>query len=356
MCMVRRVLIHAGTAYGFTANFYSLFKKPEPDSQSNTLATHHLLPFPPVPLFLHSLSYPPCQVYEERILGITKAVIDACKKEPQIKRIIELSTAQVYEDSKKASSESSKIKPWTTMAEYKLKSEELWAQSGLPVVVFRPAIIYGPGDVLGMMPRLTIGRVYKFMDEKMKMLWGGEMRINTVHVRDVASAIWHALIAANLPTDAHKRIYNLADKSETDQKKVSAMISKIFGIRTGFYNAVINKLAKMNMKGTTEEVNDKHLPPWSGLCHKYKIEASPISPYISPQLLYDHSLSIDGSAVEAALHFKYEHPLLTEELLREELDYWIAQGVFPPNVSDDEPGEKSEHGSSVPDDKDEDEE
>lgn len=293
-------------------------------------------------------------MYEERILGITKAVIETCKKQPQVKRIIEMSTAQVYEDTKKASSETSKLKPWTTHAEFKLKSEEMWVQSGLPVVILRPANVYGPGDVLGVMPRLTIGRVYKFMDEKMKMLWGGELRINTVHVRDVAAAVWHALIAPSLPTEASKRIYNLADKNDTDQKKIGVILAKIFGIRTGFYNAVINKLAKLNLKGTTEEVNDKHLPPWSGLCHKFKIDASPISPYIAPQLLYDHNLSVDGNFVEGALHFKYAHPQVTEELIREQLDYWIVQGVFPPNVSDDEPDEKT--GASRADDKDEDEE
>jgi nucleoside-diphosphate-sugar epimerase len=51
----------------------------------------------------------------------------------------------------KDSSESAKQKPWTLQAEYKLKAEEtLRGIQGLPLVILRPALVYGPGDVNGI--------------------------------------------------------------------------------------------------------------------------------------------------------------------------------------------------------------
>jgi hypothetical protein len=288
-------------------------------------------------------------VYEERVVHIAKAVIDECKKHlPSLKRIIEVSTAQVYEHHSKASAESAKIKPWTTLAEYKLKAEELWLASGLPVVILRPATVYGPGDSAGLMPRITMGRVYKFTDEKMRMLWGGDLKMNTVHVSDVCRAMWHLTSHGNTG-----RAYNLADKNDTDQKKFNAILEKIFGIRTGFFGAVKNKFAKLNLKLATEYTNDMHLPPWAMLCSKFKIESTPISPFVAPALLYDRPLSVDGSLIENT-GFEYKQPLVTEDLIREELDYWIVQKVFPPNVDEERNGPAGEDTDSDDDEEEED--
>jgi len=115
---------------------------------------------------------------------------------------------------------------------------------------------------VGAVPRVTIGRVYAYLEEKMKLLWGGEMKINTVHVLDVCRAIHHFFTVKDPAS-----IYNLADKNDTDQKKFNKILEAVFGIRTGFFNAVQCKLAKMNIKGVTEDVNDRHLHPWAGICN-----------------------------------------------------------------------------------------
>jgi len=285
-------------------------------------------------------------VYDERVVQIAKVVIDECKKHKSIKRIIEISTAQVYEEHKKPSSESAKIKPWTTLAEYKLKAEDLWLASGLPVVILRPATVYGPGDVTGLMPRITMGRVYRYTDEKLRVLWGPDLKINTVHVVDVCRAMWHLTNHGNAG-----RAYNLADKTDTDQKKFNAILEKIFGIRTGFIGAVKNKFAKLNIKLAAEYTNDLHLPPWANLCSRFKIESTPISPFVAPALLYDRSLAVDGTLIENT-GFEYKYPQLTEELVKQELDYWIEQKVFPP-LTADEVGKAGDANDSDDDDNDE---
>ena len=189
----------------------------------------------------------------------------------------------------------------------------------------RPAIVYGPGDVSGLSPRVICGAVYKHLKETMKFLWSGDLRINTVHVRDVCSALWLVSQSADLKTT-----WNLADKNDTTQKKVNKLLESIFGIKTGFFGAAISSIAKLKLKDLTEEINDKHLKPWADLCRDGNIMNTPLTPYIDQELLYNNSLSIDGNAIES-LGFSYSHPELTVDLLQEQIDYFVQQNLFPSN-------------------------
>merc|ERR1711976_888575 len=239
-------------------------------------------------------------------MGVAKAAVEfGCKK------FIEVSTAQVYAEGKKPSKEDAKLNPWTSLAKYKLKAEQsLKAMDGLPLVIVRPAIVYGPGDVSGVSPRIITAAVYKHLDEKMKFLWTGDLRMSTVHVRDVCAGLWTIAQKADVGS-----VWNLADKNATNQEKVNKLLEPIFGIKTGFFGTVISSAAKLKLKAVTEEINDKHLKPWSDLCKKEGILNTPLTPYIDQELLYNNSLSINGSAVES-LGFTYKHPQVTEDLLR----------------------------------------
>jgi hypothetical protein len=83
------------------------------------------------------------------------------------------------------------------------------------------------------------------------------------------------------------------------------------------------------MKVVAETANDKHLKPWSDLCKEHQINTTPLTPYLDEELLYDNPLSVDGNAIVSETGFKYSHPKLTQELVREALDYHIKNGAFP---------------------------
>ena len=85
----------------------------------------------------------------------------------------------------------------------------------------------------------------------------------------------------------------------------------------------------MKLKEVTEEINDKHLKPWSDLCKATGINNTPLTPYIDQELLYNYAYSIDGTAVEST-GFRYSHPTMTEDLVREQLQYFVSQNLFPP--------------------------
>jgi len=120
--------------------------------------------------------------------------------------------------------------------------------------ILRPAIVYGPGDILGISnlmifflssvpipililiflcdcfkldtiaPRIIIGAVYKQLGEEMSFLWSKDLKINTVHVRDVCRAL---LIAAEKAKKGD--IFNLADSGETSENQPPLLFSLFFG-------------------------------------------------------------------------------------------------------------------------------
>lgn len=262
-------------------------------------------------------------VYNEKVLDLSVKVATEAAKQ-KVDRFIEVSTAQVYEPGKKPSKETDKLDPWTLQAKYKLKAEEeLRKIPGLNLIIVRPVNIYGPADVVGISPRIICGAVYKHLKEKMKFLWDEKLKINTVHVRDVVKALWHLSQKGEVGG-----VYNLADKSDTDQKSFNEILEKIFGIETGYYGSMMSNLAKVNFKGVTEEVNEKHLTPWSELLKANNIVNSPLTPYLDQELLYNNSLSVDGSAIEAT-GFVYDHPQVTVELVKEAIAYFSNQKLFP---------------------------
>jgi nucleoside-diphosphate-sugar epimerase len=266
-------------------------------------------------------------VYQENIITLSKvAATEAAKR--KVKVFIEVSTAQVYDSGSKPRKEDAKIKPWTGIAKAKAQAEEeLKKISGLNLIILRPATVYGPGDLTGMMPRLVTAAVYKVKNEKMEFLWDKDLKINTVHVSDVVSAIWH--LAQNGKPGT---VYNLADENETTQGNICPLLESIFGIHTGFLGSIQSKLAtSVAMKTVTETANDKHLKPWSDVCKSNNITTTPLTPYLDEELLYNNHLSVDGTAI-LETGFKYQQPKVTVELLKESLQYHVQNGAFPANL------------------------
>ncbi|KAJ3438522.1 nad-dependent epimerase/dehydratase [Anaeramoeba flamelloides] len=264
------------------------------------------------------------EVYQEKTLDVSlKCAKEAVKR--KVPKYIEFSTAQVYKANKKISNEEGDIKPWTRLATSKLECEEKLKELGLQnLIIVRPSVVYGPGDIFGISPRIITAAVYKKLDEKMKFLWNGDLRLNTVHVFDVCSAIWLLVQKGE-----NGKTYNLCDKNDTTQSKINVLLEEIFGIKTGFIGKVMSNLAKVNMKSVTEDVNEKHLEPWASLCKEHGILSTPLTPYLDQELLYNNPLYVDGSKIESDIGFEYKHPKMTKELLEEQINYFTKLDLFP---------------------------
>jgi len=267
------------------------------------------------------------EVYKENIIDVSVTCGKAAAK-AGVKRFIEVSTSQVYSGDKKPSAEDSKPKPWTKLAKAKLDAEEeLRKIQGLNLIIVRPAVVYGPGDILGITPRIITAAVYKHLGETMEFLWDKELKMHTVHVEDVCAALWHLTSHGE-----NGEIFNLADTGDTDQGSINKLLESIFGIKTGFMGTIKSKLAtSVAMKTVAETANEKHLKPWSDLCKAKSITNTPLTPYLDEELLYNNAYSVDGTKITKS-GFEYKHPELKEETLRQTIKGFIALGYFPADL------------------------
>jgi len=264
--------------------------------------------------------------YKEGVVVLSTLVASEAARH-NVERFIQISTAHVYESSSHPKNEQGKLGPWTNLAKASLEAEQALKNiAGLKLVIVRPAIVYGPSDTSGLGPRIAVAAIYKKLGKPMKLLWGGSLKINTVHVTDVSRALWFLVSHGELG-----KVYNLADKTDTDQEKFNTILEKIFGIKTGFKSKITAQIAaKISMAAVTDEVNSRHIDPWAQLCKEHGIGYSKLTPYLDEELLYNEDLAIDGSEIEK-LGFHYEYPLVTEQVVREFIDEYILAEWFPKN-------------------------
>ncbi|KAM3581786.1 hypothetical protein VKS41_005946 [Umbelopsis sp. WA50703] len=273
------------------------------------------------------------EVYQERIYKLSvNCAKEAAKR--KVKVFLESSTSEIYDSSKEPAKETSPLKPWTQIAQQKTEAcDALKKIEGLNLIIVRPAVIYGVGAPSGITTRLVIGKVYKRLNEEMKLLWNKDLKLNTVHIHDVVRACWH--LAKWYDESGHAAgknqcpVFNLADKQDTDQETINQHLESIYGIKTGYHGTMISTFAKLNLGTVTEDVNEKHLGPWADLLKESGISVSPLSPYVDKELLHSNPVYVDGTLIERETGFTYEVPYMTKEKLIEIIDGYKELNLWP---------------------------
>jgi len=185
--------------------------------------------------------------------------------------------------------------------------------------------VYGPGDITGLSPRLSVAAVYqKIPKEPMTFLWGKDLKLSTVHVDDVARACWVA--ATDIPAG---RTYNLADEANLDQGTLNTWLGKIFKIEIDFVGSIKSSMAKLFLESIASDANDKHIPVWHNICQDSKMKDTPISPYIDKELLGGTDLCINGTAIKETPFKAYTHVKITPAEILAQIDWFQKQKLFP---------------------------
>jgi len=267
------------------------------------------------------------EIYQENIIDVARSCAGVAAR-IGCQRFIEVSTSQIYKGKNQPDdgwAEDGEIEPWTGVGTARFEAENVVRNTeGLNHVIVRPCIVYGPGDILGLTPRLVIGAIYKESGKTMKLLWSKSFQMNTVHVEDVCRALWHLTTHGNSGDT-----YNLCDKNETNQGKINELLEEIYQIKTAFIGQAKSTIAaSLGMENLTDTVNDKHLKPWGDLCKARGINDTPLTPYLDEELLYHSHTHINGSHIEST-GFTYAHPTVTADSLRAVVNDFIAKGYFP---------------------------
>jgi nucleoside-diphosphate-sugar epimerase len=266
-------------------------------------------------------------VYQEGVLRITQNCANEAAK-IQVKRYIELSTASMNSSEKISQKEDCPLEPWTFVGKYKAKAEqEVSNVPNLNWTIIRLPIVYGIGDRRGLTPRIIIAALYKYLNETMKLLWNADMKMNVVHVEDVCTAILELMQNGK----ANKQIVNVVDDSRATQGLITDLLANIFDIKTDYWGIAMSNMTKVDMSGTIEEINDKHVVPWAEICQRDQIFNTPLTPYLEEELLLHKHLSVDNTKLKE-LGYQLRHPVVTRELLEAIVDDFIECNQFPKSL------------------------
>jgi len=58
---------------------------------------------------------------------------------------------------------------------------------------------------------------------------------------------------------------------------------------------IVYFIFQLDLKGTAEDANDKHLPPWAEICQKAGISNTPLSPYATVENISGRNLWLDNN-------------------------------------------------------------
>lgn len=267
-------------------------------------------------------------VYKE---GILKLSLNCAKEAArlQVKHYVELSSGNMYNAEKVAHTEDGPVDPWTSVAKWKRQVEkelETNFRSQVSYTVIRLPIVYGPGDRTGLTTRIMVAAIYKHLKETMKLLWTSDLHINTVHVVDVARAIW---LVANRD-DTVGQIYNVVDDADSTQGSISDILADLFNVKVDYYGNLVSSV--VDLMGAADDANDKHLSPWAEACRQDGVNNTPLSPHMDHELLLHKHLRLDGTKLKN-LGFQLNVPKPDASKIQEIIQDYVDMKLFPKSLT-----------------------
>ena len=162
----------------------------------------------------------PAALYQHTHVEGTRILLEACRGQQQLQRIVHCSTTGVHGvTGKTAAAEEAPFAPTnpyeTTKLEGELLALKAYKEQGLPMSVVRPGLVYGPGDLhlLGFFASIKKG-LFRVID-------GGKALLHPVYIDDMTAAF---LLCAQCP-QAIGRSYNIAGQAPVTIRELATAIA-----------------------------------------------------------------------------------------------------------------------------------
>ena len=168
------------------------------------------------------------ELYNANVLG-TKALLEACK-DSRLKRFICCSTAYVSsghgerDGIKEDEPYAQDPRNWYEWSKAEMEKEALayCAEHKLPLVIIRPATVYGPGALYAWFAAFQL-----VSQQKIVLSSGGRNKIHFISVHDVVDAAIH--LAEKEGTIG--QIYTICDERPYTQKEVVTLMRRVMGVK-----------------------------------------------------------------------------------------------------------------------------
>ncbi|CEJ54008.1 Putative NAD dependent epimerase/dehydratase family protein [Penicillium brasilianum] len=287
----------------------------------------------------------PDDVYEARSCNLTIALAKECAKRG-IPAFVECSTAHVYKSGSSPRKEGDKMQPWHKLAKWKLKAAEgLLKIPELQYCALRLPHVYGAYNPGYFAMAICLARVHKEMEQDLEFLYTKDVKVNTLHVKDAASALWMAAewrakkgkldrnngsMPAVFKDPAMPIAFNVVDHNDTCQQHVAQAMAEVFDLKVSFLGSLASQLAKMNLDDVVDDMNEVSLQEWADLVAKSKIERpGPIGPFLELDVLKAQDMSIDGSLFESTVGWKPKYEHFDADSVREMVESYKRMNWWP---------------------------
>jgi nucleoside-diphosphate-sugar epimerase len=162
----------------------------------------------------------PTELYHQTHVEGTRILLEACREQSQIQRIIHCSTTGVHGvTGNTPAAENAPYAPTNPYEVTKLESELLALkfhhEYGLPVSVVRPGLVYGPGDLhlLGFFSSIRKGLF--------RVIAGGKALLHPIYIDDMTAAF----LLCGERTEAIGRSYNIAGERPVTIRELATAIA-----------------------------------------------------------------------------------------------------------------------------------
>ncbi len=162
----------------------------------------------------------PAELYYHTHVEGTRILLNACKGQRQLQRIVHCSTTGVHGvTGRTPAAENAPFAPTNPYEATKLQGELLalktYREDSLPVSVARPGLVYGPGDLhlLGFFSSIKKG-FFRVID-------GGKALLHPIYIDDMTAAF---LLCAERP-EAIGHSYNIAGENPVTMRELATAIA-----------------------------------------------------------------------------------------------------------------------------------
>lgn len=282
----------------------------------------------------------PDDVYEVRSCGLSVTLGKEIARRG-IPSYVECSTAHVYKSGSGPCKESNKLEPWNNLAKWRLKAaDELLKIPGLKYCALRLPHVYGEYNPGYFAMAICLARVHLELEQDLELLYTKDLKVNTLHVKDAASALWRAAewrattddgsVPDSFKDPAVPSAFNVVDHHNTQQEHVAHALAEVFNLKVSFIGSLVSQLAKMNLDDVVDDMNEVSLQTWADLVEKAKIERpGPIGPFLERDVLKDQDMSIDGSLFETTTGWKPSYPHFNADSIRQMVESYKRMGWWP---------------------------
>lgn len=272
----------------------------------------------------------PDDVYEVRSYALAVALGREVARRG-ISSFVECSTAHVYKGGATPRKEDDKLQPWHRLAKWKMKaSEELKKIPGLNYCLVRLPHVYGEYDHGYFAMGVCLARVYSDLGRDLELLHTKDLKVNTLYVKDAASALWKAAEWRANTNDTTQIAFNVVDHGDTRQGHLAEALDIVFGLKVSFLGSVASQFAKLNLDEVVDDMNEVSLQVWAELLEKKGIQrAGPISPFLERDVLKDQDMSIDGTLFETTIGWKPSRERFDADGVRAMVESYQRMGWWP---------------------------